>query len=163
MFWWTVIGTAASVIGLGVSIYLITVARGAREAARAARASARRRHLIDELDGVFQKVQEVGSFIQHGEWMAVRLRAEEVHAACKLVLTRWPDQLSEERRNELMSASTLIVSIAKKAAGSADIQLTPGLKRKLTDTHLRASGHISSALGAARWAAERDGDRDADG
>jgi len=48
MIWWTVIGTLASVIGLGVGIYVIYVARGAREAAQAARALARKRNLVEE-------------------------------------------------------------------------------------------------------------------
>lgn len=158
MLWWTVTGTLASVIGLGVGIYVIIVARGARDAAQAARAGARRRNLVEELEGASQKIQQVGNFIQQEQWVAVRLRTEEIIAACKLTLTRWPDELSEQRRNEVITASTLIHSIAVAAAGIVDGQLTPQQKRKITDAHMRASGHISSALGEARREDERNGD-----
>jgi hypothetical protein len=64
MLSWTVIGTLASVIGLGLGVYVIIVARGAREAAQAARVVARRRNLVEELESASQKVQQVGNFIQ---------------------------------------------------------------------------------------------------
>src|SRR5689334_7737806 len=115
MFWWTAIGTGASVVGLVISLYLIRVTRGARDAARAARALARKRNIVEELEGASQKLQEIGNFIQQEEWMAVRIRAGEILAICRLALTRWPDHFSEGRKNEIMSASTLVGSIAMEA------------------------------------------------
>jgi hypothetical protein len=158
MLWWTVIGTLASVFGLGAGIYVIIVARGAREAAQAARAFARKRNLVDELEGASQKIQQVGNFIHQEQWVAVRMRTEEILAACKVTLTRWPDQLSADRRNEVINASTLMRSIAMAIADPTNGQMTSQQKRKITDAHIRASGHINSALGEARRAEERDGD-----
>ena len=155
MFWWTVIGTVASAIGLGVGVYVIFVAKGAREAAEAARALARKRSLVEELEGASQKIQQVGQFIQQEQWLAVRMRTEEILSVCKVTLSRWPDHLSMERRNEVITASSLVRSIAMTAAECASGVLTPKQKRSMNDAHLRASEHISSALGEARREEER--------
>jgi hypothetical protein len=101
MFWWTVIGTAAGGAGLFVGIYTLIVAKGARRAAQDASTAARSRNLVEDLGSANQKVQQVGNFIQQEEWLAVRLRAEEILAICRSVLTRWPDQLSDDRKDEL--------------------------------------------------------------
>lgn len=154
-FSWTVTGTVVSIIGTGISVYLIFVTRAARDAARAASAAARKRNLVEELESASQKTQQVGNFIQQDEWAAVRMRTEEIMVACKVALTRWPDHLTEERRNEVLKASTLMRSIATESANGA---ISPEQKRKISDAHIRASGHISSALGEARKAEERDGD-----
>ena len=158
MLWWTVIGTLASVIGLGVGIYVIIIASGARDAARAARALARRRNLVEELEGAFQKIQQVGNFIQQEQWVAVRIRTEEILAACKITLTRWPSYLSSERRNEVITAGSLMRSIMTATAESTNEPMTLQQKRKIIDAHIRASGHLSSALGEARREEERNGD-----
>ncbi len=146
MLWLTIVGTVSGVAGLGVSIYLIFVTRDARDAARGARALARTRNLVEELEGASQKIQQVGTFIQQDEWMAVRLRSEEILAACQITLTRWPDHLSEERRNEVISASALMRSIAKTAANFDSEEIATPQKKRISDAQVRASSHISSDL-----------------
>src|SRR4029077_11184510 len=126
---WTVIGTLAGVAGLAVGVWTLVVARGAREAAQAARKLARQRNLVEELEGASQKIQQVGNFIQQEEWAAVRIRTEEIQAACKLSLTRWPDQLSEERRNELLTAAKLMHSITMAAHNPVNGQITAQQKK----------------------------------
>lgn len=158
MDWWTVIGTVASVVGLAISIWVLVVAKDARDAAKAARSFARKRNLVEELEGASQKIQQVGNFIQQEEWAAVRLRTEEIQASCKLTLTRWPDQLSEDRRNEILSAGKLMHSITMAAHNPVNGRITAQQKRAINDAHMRASGHISSALGEARREEERDSD-----
>src|SRR5579859_6999190 len=96
-----IIGTVASVAGLGISIYLIFVTQAARDAARDARSLARKLNLVEELESASQKIQQVGSFIQQDQWVAVRLRSEEILSACQITLSRWPDHLTETRRNEI--------------------------------------------------------------
>jgi len=63
MFWWTAVGTIAGVIGLILSVYVVIVARGAREAAEAARSLGQKRNLVEELENANQKIQQVGNFI----------------------------------------------------------------------------------------------------
>ena len=145
-------------MGLAVGIYVMVVARGARAAAQAARAMARRRNLIEELESASQKVHQVGTFIQQNEWLAVRMRTEEIQAACRVTLTRWPDQLSLERRNEVITASKLMSSVALVVAGAVREQLSAQQLQQIADAHIRASGHISSALGEARKEEERNGE-----
>ena len=156
MLWWTVIGTLASVIGLGIGAYVIVVARGAREAAQAANALGRKRNLAEELESASQKIQQVGNFIQQGQWVPVRMRTEEILASCKVALSRWPDHLSESRKNEILSAASLMQSITLAVGSCTESEMTGPQKKKIRDAHIRASGHISSALGEARREEERD-------
>lgn len=155
---WTVIGTVASLAGLALGLYVMIVARGAREAAQAARALARRRSLVEELEGASKRVQQVGNFIEQEQWTAVRMRAEEILASCRLTLTRWPDHLSEPRRNEVMTASSLMRSITMTTSELVNGQISDEQRRKITDAHIRASEHINSALGEALREEEREGD-----
>jgi hypothetical protein len=152
---WTVTGTLASVAGVLMGIYVIHVTRDAREAAQAARTLAQKRGLIEELEDALQRIQQVGNLLHQEEWVAVRMRTEEVLGACKTTLTRWPEHLSEERKNEVLKASALLRSIIVTTAG-VDGQVTQQQKEKLADAHIRASGHISSALGEARREEERN-------
>ena len=155
---WTIVGTLASLAGLGISVYLIFVTRAARDAARGARAFARKMNLVEELESASQKIQQVGTFIQQEEWVAVRLRSEEILGSCQVTLSRWPDHLTEARKNEIITASSLIRSIATNAANQNEGKMDNPRKRKINDAHIRASAHISSALGEARRSQEREGD-----
>jgi hypothetical protein len=155
MLWWTVIGTVASVIGLGVGIYVIVVARGAREAAQAASALGRKRNLAEELESASQKIQQVGNFIQQGQWVPVRMRTEEILVSCKIALSRWPDNLSESHKNGILTAARLMRSITLALGNCKESEMTEVEKKKIREAQIGASGHISSALGEARKEQER--------
>lgn len=158
MDWWTITGTVVGVGALAVSIWVLVVAQGAREAAQAAQAFARRRDLVEELEGASEKIQQVGHFIQEEEWVPVRMRTEEILRACQTALSRWPDHLSEGAKNDVLGAIALMHSIAQVIAGLGAAAVSVQQKRKLSDAHMRASGHISSVLGEARRGEERNGD-----
>jgi hypothetical protein len=49
MDWWEIVGTIASVVGLGVGVYVLSVAKDARTAAQEARVLANKRSLAEEL------------------------------------------------------------------------------------------------------------------
>jgi hypothetical protein len=156
--WWTIIGTIASIAGFGVGVYVIHVTTEARQAAREARVLARKRNLAEALEDAKTQVEQVGDFLSKKEWTAVRIRSQEIMVSCRESLTRWPDGLSEERRNDVLTASSLASSIANEAA-SADTAAfkNPKLKR-LSGTQLQVAQLLSAALGEARGVAERDGD-----
>lgn len=88
---------------------------------------------------------------------AVRQYAAVI-ASCRVTLTRWPDQLSIERKNELMSAATLLSSIPRAISIADGESLTVQQKRRFAETQMRASGHVHSALGEARREQDRNGD-----
>jgi hypothetical protein len=155
---WTPVGTVASLVGLATSVWVLVVAKNARDAAEAASAAARKRNLVEELESLSHKFQQVGTLIQQEQWVAVRMWIDEVTASCRVTLTRWPDQLSVERKNELMSAATLMSSIPKAIAVAEGEPLTPQQKRRFAETQMRASGHVHSALGEARREQDRNGD-----
>jgi hypothetical protein len=158
MHWWTIVGTLASLAGFGLGLYVLHVAKDARSAARDARVLARKRNLAEELGQAQRNIEQVGDYLNKREWMAVRIRAQETMASCRETLTRWPEGLSEERRNDLLSASSLLHSIADEAAAPDASDFKPAKLKRLSNTQLHAAELLSSALGEARNRAERDGE-----
>jgi hypothetical protein len=160
MLWIDFSGAIASALGLITSIWVLLVARGARAAAEQARSVARRRNLLEELDAAEHKLQELGTFIQQEEWVGIQIRTAEILAECRSAMTRWSDQLPEERRNDVLTAAQLVHSIATRASElSVADRLLPADKKKLVGAHLKASGLLNDALGEARRQDERGIDR----
>jgi hypothetical protein len=160
MFLLTLIGTAASIVGIIITVCALRAAKGAREAARAAaraaELTARRRNLVEELDDISSKLQQLGHFLGQEQWVAVQIRTEEILSICSAALKRWSDQLPLERRNEVLRATELVHSIATRSAQfSLQQSPTPIDRRRLADTHLKASELLNGALGEARRREER--------
>lgn len=155
-----IVGAIASVAGLFLSWYVLRVAKGARKAAREAKALARKRNLVEELDDASQKLQQVGNFLQQQQWVAVQIRTTEVLAICREAMTRWSDHLSEDRRSGVAVAMTQVQTIATQVAQIGQRVVTPRENKNLAVAHLNAAGHISAALGEARRKEERDGSDD---
>lgn len=153
---WTVAGTIAGVVGVGISIYLIFVTKGARRAAREAREAVRsatqQRSLIEELETVNHKADQLGALVQHEQWFAVQERSREILIMCSQVLSRWPDGLSEEKRDDLLMAVDFARSIATTSSAN---QIDAADRKRLVNTQIRLSTRISSALGEARKLEER--------
>lgn len=158
MDWWAIVGTVSSVIGLGVGVYVLIVAKGARAAAQDARVLARKRTLAEELEHAKKYIEQVGDYLQNREWMAVRIRAQEIMTSCRESLTRWPDGLSQDRKNDILNASALVRSIAEVAASPDLANIKPTKLTRLTQTQLEATELLSNALGEARNREERHGD-----
>lgn len=152
-----IVGGAASVIGLAFTVRVLFVARGARKAAEEARTLARRRNLVEELDDASHKLQQIGIFLHQQEWFGIQLRIDEVAAVCRSAMTRWPDHLPEERRNDVLTAVQLLRSVATVASAVVGREPTQAENKKLTTTHSRASELINDALGEAYKGEERDG------
>ncbi len=150
-------GGLASVIGLIITARVYFVAKDAKQAAQEALVLARSRNLVEELDDASQKLQQIGIFLHQQEWFGTQLRIDEIAAICRSALTRWPDHLSEMRRNDVLSAVQLVRSIASLSAELQGRQPTPAESRRLKTTHSKASELINDALGEARKAEERNG------
>ena len=161
-----VINGITGVVGFGLTIWAIVIAKGARKAAQEAREAAllaaRRRSLIEELEYMRRLIHQVGTLIQQEEWHAVQMQTVEIVGACKSAMARWGDGLSEQTRNGVLTASTLLGSVAAKSSEYANRAVTTPEKNKLTSTHLRASGFVHDALGEAHRLDERDGMGNAD-
>jgi hypothetical protein len=160
MFWLDLTGVVASIAGVIITLYTLRAAKGAREAAqaaaRAAELTARRRNLVEELDDVSSKLQQLGHFLGQDQWIGVQIRTAEILSVCSAALKRWSDQLSEERRDEVLQATTLVHSIGTTSAKFSAQQLpTSTDRRRLADTHLKASQLLNGALGEARRREER--------
>ncbi len=161
-----IVGAAASVFGLGYTIYVLCVAKDAKRAAEAARDAAlsavRKRSLVEDLGDAVRMVEQVGLLIQRDEWMAIHMRTEEIVGTCKSAMARWGDALDDETRTGVMTATTMLQTIAGKSSEFGVRELTPAEKGKMVLTHLRASGLIHTALGEARRLEERNENNNAD-
>lgn len=105
-------GNLASVLGLTVSVATLVVSSKAREAAEAARAVARRQIFTEVLQDAIRKNEQVGLFLSQRKWDIVWLRAQETANATSLALTRWPMELGETSKDNLLRAQHLSSSIA---------------------------------------------------
>jgi hypothetical protein len=152
-----VVGGIASVLGFGLTIWVLIVAAGAKKAAEDARTLARRRNLVEELDEASHKLLEIGIFLHQQQWFGIQLRIDEVAAICRSAMTRWSDHLPEERRNDVLKAVQLIRSISAVSAELARREPSSAENKKLKTIHSRASELINDALGEARRNEERDG------
>jgi hypothetical protein len=152
-----IIGGVASVFGLIITVRVLFVARGARKAAEDARTLARRRNLVEELDDASAKLQQIGIFLHQQQWFGIQLRIDEVAAICRSAMTRWPDHLPEERKNNVLTAVQLMRSIAALSAELSVREPSSAETKKLKTTHSKASEMINDALGEARKEEERDG------
>lgn len=90
--------------------------------------------------------------------MAVRIRAQEIMTSCREGLTRWPDGLSEERRNDVLTVTSIVHSIADEAAAPDANNFKPSKLKLLSKAQLEAAGLLSGALGEARNRIESDGE-----
>ncbi len=155
---WTIVGTLASLAGFVLSWYVLSVAKDARTAAEGAQALASKRSLAEELEQAKRNIEQIGDFLNKKEWMAVRIRAQEIMTSCREGLTRWPEGLSEERKNDILTVSSLVESIADQAAAPDVGDFGPNKLKLLSKTQLRAAGLLSDALGEARSRVDRDGE-----
>ena len=71
-------GAVASVVGLGFTIYVLIVAKGVKKQVEEAKALARKRNLVEELNDASQKLEQIGNFLQQRQWVGVQIRTAEV-------------------------------------------------------------------------------------
>jgi len=128
MFLLDLVGTIASVLGLGVSLYVLGVAKDVRQAVESAELVARRRNLAEELDEVSSKLRQLGNLLQQEEWVAVQIRIDEILTICKMASTRWPDHIPEHI-DAVLTAVTLIQSIGTQSAELSGRALSPAERK----------------------------------
>jgi hypothetical protein len=159
-----IVGAVASVVGLGLTIYLLRIARDVKKAVERARedtlSTTRKRSLVEDLEDVRRMIQQVGNLIQQEEWLAVHMRTEEIVGTCKAAMARWGDGLPNKAKDGVGTAGSLLQSVAAKSSEYGDRDLSAAEKNKLISIHLRASGLVYAALGEARRIEEREGSND---
>jgi hypothetical protein len=137
-------GSIASVWGLGVSIYVLFVAKGARKAAQAAIAAERGRTVLEQLEDAAEKNSHIGLFARGGKWDLVQLRAEEVMTSCRTIVARWGDgEVLKESRNKLLMVATQMRSIVEEAGKNN------ASAENIFNAQLDASEKLSVVLGKA--------------
>jgi hypothetical protein len=148
-------GSIASVAGLALTVWTLTVAQGAKRAAERAFTVSRRQSLAVELEGAYDRVRQIGGFLRDRKWELTQLRVEEVLGTFTGVSPRWGDQLSEDSRRALVTVSTLLRSLGRLAAESSIRPLTEVEHRQGLRAQLRISELASQVLGEARRTTER--------
>jgi hypothetical protein len=135
-------GDIASVWGLGVSIYVLYIAKRAREAAEEVRSTERIRTVLEELQEAAQKCTQVGQFARDEKWDLVHLRAQEVMTSCRLVIARWgTDDVLKDSRNSLLQVATQMRSIVE-ATHEANVR-----GRAIQDAQIRSDEKLAMVVG----------------
>ena len=151
-------GNIASVWGLGVSIYVLFFAKGAKRAAEEARQEGRRRNLAEDLQGAQTKAQEVGQFIRDEEWHAVFLRCQEIASVFSLVLNRWSAELTKDSKTSITRARSQADSIASVAMSADRVKLTERQIVTASASQRRLHELLSEELGESLRVIERSPD-----
>lgn len=100
-----------------MSIYLISIARGARKAAQDARSGEKARTALQDLRQAAERNTQLGMYARHGKWDAVQLRAEEVMNCCHSTVARWKEDAAfKESSNHLLMVGTQMHSIILETA-----------------------------------------------
>lgn len=149
-------GNVASVWGLGVSIYVLWVAKGARaaaanaqaeaeQAAEDAREASRVRAALAELQDAAEKIKQIGLFTTARKWDLVQLRAEEVMEICRTTLARWGDfPALKGPRNRLNDAANQMRTVAEEASKSEPD--SEGVRTAQLDAHETLSAIVGKIL-----------------
>ncbi len=148
-------GNVASVLGLGVSVWVLLVAQKAREAAEQARTTARLRNLVEVLTEAGNQVHQLGSYLAGDQWGVARFLAGEVAGACRLSMERWGDALDSSSRRSLVDLSRIAKSIAVVADEARMRQISAAERRQILDAQLAAIDLISATVGRARGVQEK--------
>ena len=140
-----------------ISIYVLIVAIGARQAARAAQLRAQRHSAAEDLEAARSKVQEVGHFLSTNNWEVVRIRSEEISNTCQTLLGKMDDDaLRRKIRNRLLVVAEIMGTLANRAADAQALPLSPSEKSNATATQLKAGQLLSAILGESRSLLEKE-------
>jgi hypothetical protein len=120
----------ASIIGLGISIWTLIVATGARKAANEAREAVRKGNAAEELKNLSRVADEFLSYIEAGEASAAVLRARDLMSATSMASRRWQRFLTVEDRNKLEEAYAQI-SVISRSLSTNGAPSTPQQKDKM--------------------------------
>lgn len=154
MFWWTVVGTLTSVVGLGVGIYVLIAAKGAKAAAKETLALAKQRNLVEQLEDTSERIQQMGIFAKVRQSDVLHLRANEVLSRCNEIAMRWPEHLGNDAKNDVVKARAQVRSIANVTFQASSGPLSDRQWTRISGAQLEANGLISGVLGRARKRAE---------
>lgn len=149
-------GDVASVAGLIVSIWVLVVARKARQAAEDARSAARLKSLAEFLDEASAKIVQVAVSLRDRKWDVVQLLALEVSGNCKLASQRWGDYLPNRARSDLRTVTTILRTSVDLATESSLRSVENEEIRQALLAARDAVELIKGVLGAARKAEERN-------
>lgn len=148
-------GNVASVVGLGISIWVLVVAQKAKQAAEEARSAARLKSLVEVLEEASAKAQQIGFFLRSGKWDVVHLLAEGILNVCKLIRSRWGESLPERAGLDLDEVATITKSIAGVADNASMRQLDERERRQAAGAQVELIGLLAGILGEARKAEEK--------
>jgi hypothetical protein len=137
----------ASIIGLGVSIWTLVVATGARKAASEARTAVFQGNAAEEFKNLSRIADEFLSHVESDQVAEAVVRARDLMSATSLASKRWSRFLTMEERTSLEEAYGQI-SVISRTLSTTDGELTPQKKAKLLKFCHPVVQAFSSAAGA---------------
>lgn len=150
-------GNVASVVGVGISIGILFIAKRAKAAAEDAKRESRRRNLSEDLRDAQTKADQIGIFLRDRKWDLVFLRSQEVASVCGTVLHRWTDEMNGHSQTQIRSAREQAKSISRVAMQANAPAHVPSEQqlRTVEAAQRKLSEVLSAELGAALSVVER--------
>jgi hypothetical protein len=123
-------GAIASVAGLLVAIWTLTVAKGARKAAQEARESIRLGNAAEEFATLNRMAAEFLGYVENSHTEAAALRARDLVVGVVAAKERWRRFLTDDRIARLEEAS-LQVGVISRSLMAKEEPPTPTEKQRL--------------------------------
>ncbi len=155
--WLSWASALASAASLGLTVWLLVVAEGAKRAAERAEGAIRKQNLREDVESVREKIHEVGIFLDAGDLALAGLRAREVMGIGTAALGRWRDDLSVEDREDLLAAVSLLRSVVEVLSEAGSQPVATARAKRLSEAQLRAEERVSGLVGRVRRLADRGG------
>jgi hypothetical protein len=142
-------GNVASVAGLVFSILAFVFSKRASKAAQEARNATLLRSLSEEMNGANRMAGEIGTYVGIGRGDMALLRTSELMNQISYFMARWDNRLSEEPKNNLLSAREQLRLIHKVLSKGTIADLNPKGKAELVQACQQVNAIFSEEYGRA--------------
>ena len=149
-------GSLASVAGLVFSILAFVFSKRATKAARQARDSVLSRSLGEDMSGASRVAAEIVTYVGMDRGDMALLRVNELMNHTSYFVARWDDKLSEQSKNNLLSARAQVRSVHEVLTKNAVASMSPKSKAQLVQACQRVSSIFCEEHGTAIKAADRE-------
>jgi hypothetical protein len=142
-------GSVASVVGLVFSILAFVFSKRASKAALEARNATLLRSLSEDMNGANRAAGEIVTYVGMERGDMALLRTNELMNQTSYFLARWDNRLSEEPKNNLLSAREQLRLIHKVLTRGTIADLSPKAKAELAQACQQVNAIFSEEYGRA--------------
>jgi hypothetical protein len=151
--WFSIVGTPISLIGLGVSVWTLVVARDARAAAEQTARIIRHKEAADGLREMSQLAKDLLSQVHCRERDLIVKGSTELISVLSFAIARWRDYITSDQMDSLLNGAELLGRVNRNISekGLPDEQLQ---MRRLIESCQTIVKVIGTAAGEVLASAE---------